>query len=319
MFGSIVLEIFLGLALLFMTLSLVVTTAQELIAGLFGMRAGNLILALRNLLDKDSLDKDSGSLSSEIMDHPVIRQLFRGNPRSFLSGMYGKGPSYLPSHDFAAALLDTLRKRKTPEAAPISMEDLFGKAPEIVREMPDGPLKSTLTLLVGNLNDAERSLHRRATTAEKRLSQWYDEAMDRASGWYKRRAQALGLFLAAGLTIAVDADALTFMRQLWSDAALREALADAAASAAALPEGASSTGVSATLDKLGLFPLGWEQDESFAARFETPATAVRSIAGWAITTLAVSLGAVFWFDLTKKALNLRASGPKPTGGATSGD
>ncbi len=312
MFGSIVLEIFLGLALLFMTLSLVVTTAQELLAGLFGMRAGNLINALRNLLDKED-----GTLSSDVLNHPVISQLFRGKARSGLSGFFGNGPSYLPSHDFAAALLDTLRKRNVSDAAPISMEDLFGKAPEIVREMNEGSLKNVLSLLVGNLNDAERSLQRRATTAERRLSQWYDEAMDRASGWYKRRAQALGLLLAAALTVAVDADALTFMQQLWTDTALRETLAEAAATGAVVPEGTPSA--SALLDQLGLFPLGWEPGESFADRFSEPAIAIRSLAGWGVTTLAVSLGAVFWFDLTKKALNLRASGPKPADGTKPGD
>jgi hypothetical protein len=34
-------------------------------------------------------------------------------------------------------------------------------------------------------------------------------------------------------------------------------------------------------------------------------------AGLAITVLAVSLGAPFWFDLLNKLANLRASGPKP--------
>ena len=70
MFGSVVLEMFLGVAFLFLVLSLVVTTAQELIAGLFGMRPGNLIVALRNLLD----DKDGGVVS-EVLDHPRMRHL----------------------------------------------------------------------------------------------------------------------------------------------------------------------------------------------------------------------------------------------------
>ncbi|MEO8630927.1 MAG: hypothetical protein ABI612_22940 [Betaproteobacteria bacterium] len=35
------------------------------------------------------------------------------------------------------------------------------------------------------------------------------------------------------------------------------------------------------------------------------------IIGWLITGLAVTLGALFWFDLLNKLVNLRGSGPKP--------
>ena len=35
------------------------------------------------------------------------------------------------------------------------------------------------------------------------------------------------------------------------------------------------------------------------------------VLGWLFTALAASLGAPFWFDLLKKAANLRATGPNP--------
>ncbi|MEM9549870.1 MAG: hypothetical protein AAGA05_01775 [Pseudomonadota bacterium] len=311
MFGSVVLELFIGVTFLFLVLSLAVTTAQELIAGLLGLRSGNLILAIRNLLDDEK-----GGLVSEVFDHPTMRRLYRGKVKRRLGGYLANGPSYVPSNVFSTALLDTLRVRNTSgQAQPVSIEDLFGMAPEIVREMPNGSLKRALTLMIGQVSDPDRPLTRRIETVEQRLSQWYDEAMHRASGWYKRKSQAISLILSVAIVVAVNANALTYMETLWKDASLREAIVASAeaAAAAAQPLNPDATEV---LDQIGQFPIGWANEQSLATVFQDPLAILKTLAGWAITVLAISLGAAFWFDLTKKALALRASGPKPSDTAT---
>lgn len=307
MFGSVVLELFIGIAFLFLVLSLVITTAQELIAGLFGMRPANLIVALRNLMD----DADGGMVK-QVLDHPTMQHLYRGKARSGLFGLLGNGPSYVPSSAFATAMLDTLRIRNTPGTAqPVSVEELFGMAPEIVREMPEGNLKRALTLMIGQATDQDRPLQRRIETVERRLSQWFDECMDRATGWYKRKSQAISILLSIALVIAVNANALTYMETLWKDASLREALVTAAEAAVATEEPMTPE-TRSLLDQLGLFPIGWDEGQTLASVFADPAQTLKTLAGWTITVLAISLGAAFWFDLTKKALAFRASGPKPT-------
>lgn len=306
MLGSVVLELFLGIAFLFLVLSLVVTTAQELIAGLLGMRAGNLIAAFRNLLD----DPDGG-LVAEVLDHPEMRRLFRGKARAGLFGFFGNGPSYVPANAFATALLDLLRSRNAKATVrQVSSEELFGMAPEIVRDMPEGPLKQAMTLMIGQTTDPDRPLQRRIETVERRLAQWFDESMDRATGWYKRKSQMVSLLLSAGLVVAINADALAYMETLWRSASLRETIVAAADSAVAARDAAAPDAVS-LLDQLALFPIGWAEGQSLASIFADTGTGLRVLAGWTITVLAISLGAAFWFDLTKKALAFRASGPKP--------
>lgn len=306
MFGSIILEIFLGLAFLFLTLSLVVTTAQEFLAGLMGMRAGSLVHAVRNLLEEDV------ELANEMLDHPTLRRLYRGKAGSRLRGLMGTGPSYMPNQAFVTALLDTLRRRHSKgDVHPISIEALFDQAPQIARDMPDGPLKVSMMLMLDHLDAVEGAVQERSDAVGKRMSLWFDEAMDRASGWYKRKAQTIGLILAACIVVAVDADALSFMQQLWFDASLRQVIVSAAEEVVAA-ETVLNSGKSEQLDLLGTFPIGWAEGETLASRFANPAAALRSIVGWMITVLAVSLGAAFWFDLTKKALSLRSSGPKPS-------
>lgn len=55
-------------------------------------------------------------------------------------------------------------------------------------------------------------------------------------------------------------------------------------------------------------PLGWEGDSKRYFRDNV----IWAVFGWLITALAASLGAPFWFDLLKKAANLRSSGPNPS-------
>ncbi|MBO9409372.1 hypothetical protein J7399_18185 [Shimia sp. R9_1] len=306
MFGSVVLELFIGVAFLFLALSIVITAAQEMLTGLLGMRSANLVVALRNLLE----DPD-GSFVREVMEHPAMRHLYRGKPRSGVFGLMGNGPSYVPSSAFATALLDALRSKNGNGATlPVAVDELFGMAPEIVRDMPEGVLKRSLTLMIGQASDLDRPLQRRAEMAERRLAQWFDESMDRASGWYKRKSQFVSVLLSIGLVVAINANALTYMELLWKDSNLREGIVAAAEATAAegqpLPDDTQ-----ARLDDLAILPLGW-QGQSFSDAFCTAQESLKTLAGWAITVLAISLGAAFWFDVMKKALAIRASGPKPT-------
>ncbi|HEX7593772.1 MAG TPA: hypothetical protein VF429_06335, partial [Anaerolineae bacterium] len=50
-----------------------------------------------------------------------------------------------------------------------------------------------------------------------------------------------------------------------------------------------------------------------------PVALVKKILGLLITTLAISLGAPFWFNLLKDIGNLRSSGPKPDSPASASE
>jgi hypothetical protein len=62
----------------------------------------------------------------------------------------------------------------------------------------------------------------------KNVEDWYNDAMDRASGWYKRKTQ--GILLVLGLVIAIvfNADTLMLARAFWADPNLRASVATAA-------------------------------------------------------------------------------------------
>ena len=84
--------------------------------------------------------------------------------------------SYLPAHTFAEVVLDLVMPSRPPGAATTYL-DLYRS----LQSLPFG-FRASLTTLVqsgGNtLDDAQRAIER-----------WYNDAMDRTSGTYKRTIQ----------------------------------------------------------------------------------------------------------------------------------
>src|SRR5262245_1043279 len=155
--------------------------------------------------------------------------------------------------------------------------------------------------------------------------------MDRVSGWYKRRTQAILLTIGLLVAIAANLSAVTIGVRLWTDSSLRAVVAaearelaatssaDATSSATSTTTEEGGSGASGealgppqraaeefrTIDRLG-FPAGWGDANRPAGRGWLAA-----VFGWVLTAFAVSMGAPFWFDLVGKIANLRASGPVP--------
>jgi hypothetical protein len=188
----------------------------------------------------------------------------------------GRAPSFIPSNLFAAALQQLV-------------DGAAGHDEEA--GMADFRLK-VLPVLVAAADATTPQATRQAIAA------WFDAAMDRLSTAYKRRIQWVLLGLSAVITAVIGADSLGLASTIWHDQSVRDAVAAAAQSAS------GSLSLQEALKQLaGLdLPLGW------ASLPDTPQGWVLKAIGLAITTLAVSLGAPFWFDLLKSITSLRSSG-----------
>lgn len=176
MFGSEILEIAIGLILIYLLMSLIMTAVQETIAGLLKTRARNLDAALLQLLQNDR------SLVRALYEHPLVSGLYKGTLNG--ANRPPKSPSYIPRETFAAALLD-LRNIDTFDAIGKDALDKLGK------------IENMLGRLAGTTDLAAQ---------KKLVEQWYDGAMDRASGWYKRNTQKwlFGLALSGSIVLNVN-------------------------------------------------------------------------------------------------------------------
>jgi hypothetical protein len=315
MFGSQVLEVAIGLILMYLLLSLICSSIREGIEAVWKSRAGDLQRGIGELLQ----DPHGNELAKALYEHPLVYGLFKGEYTPGKRGKLGSWapsrlPSYIPSRNFAVALLDIVaRGPSTPPGAAAG-------APAGAALVPTALSVDSLRAAVATLPNThvQRALltaidtaHGDLERAQANVAAWFDSSMDRVSGWYKRRTQAIIFGVGLVLTVVVNADSLTVVESLVQDDAIRKAVI---AEAGAIPRDKPVTSGDARtryeeLEGLG-FPVGWK----LAADCDLAciATTVKNqapahVPGWLITAFAISLGAPFWFDLLKKFMEVRST------------
>lgn len=298
MFGSQALEIAMSLTLLYLLLALTCSVLNEWMAGLLNMRAKNLWEGVRNLL----YDSEGTGLARQLYDHALVKNL----------GRSGQLPSYVPSRTFAMALFDLVAPVKDA-TTPRTIQDIRNA----VANIPNERVKSALVSLI---DDAGGDLKK----AQENVERWYDDAMDRVSGWYKKKTQVIILLWALVVTLSVNADTILIANTLAHDSTLRASLVAMAEATAKepLPQDAKGTAervqqMSSEIKKLGL-PIGWSRASKDPKNPNDPKSLPSDIGEWALkiiglllTTGAVSLGAPFWFDVLNKVANIRSVGKQP--------
>ncbi len=287
MFGSEILEVAVGVGFLYLLLSLVCSAITEGIARAFAMRSGTLRSGIRNLL----CDPHGKCLAKDFYNHPLIKGLYRRGWFDRMIGRDGK-PSYISSRTFALALFDTLASTDTvPDSR--TFASVRGK----VVKMQNDDLKRALLVC---MDDADEDLDRARANVER----WFEEAMERVTGWYKRKMQLIIVGVAAAVSVALNVDSFQVTNALWNDAALRDAVVAAAQKDTGQALAGDLDVIGERLRGLGL-PLGWSSaPEGLTAWFA-------KVAGLLFTTVALSLGAPFWFDLLNRFVGVGSSGRSP--------
>ncbi len=289
MFGSMALELAISMVFVYLLLSLLCTAINEWLAGILALRSKTLEQGIQNLLN----DQSGNGFAKQIYEHPLIKGLCE----------QGHKPSYIPSRIFALALLDLIAPANAAGTARslADVRSLLGK-------VTDPGLQRILLILIdqsgGEINHLRLS-----------LENWFDESMNRVSGWYKKRTHNIIFALACVVTLAANADTIMIVNALSRDATLRASIVAAAQEAAKqpLPTGNSTTldGVPtlhAQIDALQL-PIGWSMSSKDRGGLPRSAgEASMKLLGLVLTVFAVSLGAPFWFDLLNKLVNFRAAG-----------
>ncbi len=293
------LQVVIGLVFVLLLLSLLATTLMELIASLFALRGRNLEKALRNMLATTDVDD---RLLSAFKDNALYKQL------SYKYGKRRYAPSYLSARSFQSILMDVVLDGK-------AFDELEGR----IETLPDDDLKKVLRQF---LREAESDVD----VFKGKVQTWYNDVMDRASGWYKRYTQKILVGMGFLIAIVFNADTLAIYERLESDPetlqqviALAEDYADGQSGAQIAPvqlspefnaslaklEGLVNNQIETVSSPLG---LGWK---NVIWSEVTPYDVLLKLLGWTVTALAVSLGAPFWFDLLRKLVNIRSSGNKP--------
>jgi hypothetical protein len=313
-----IVEVVVGLSFLFFVVSVVASAINEAIAGVFNLRARMLEVGIVNLLTgkagkrpkkpdgtpppavggpdntatsntaEPGIPRTQEALVNELFDHSLLSSYSKDN----------KLPSYVASRTFRNALFDVtgLFAVTQPTSDPLQVEQVDRQVREQIAQLPSKHLRESLLTIWEGTNH-------NVTEFRAGVERWFDRAMERVGGWYKRRAQIFLFVIGLLLAFAVNTDAVRAAGHLWKDDGKRESIVAAVQNQQAnqTPDQAI-----AKLDDIG-FPIGWDE----ANRPSGGGEWAIAVLGWVITGIAVTLGAPFWFDVLNKVSNLRSAGRKP--------
>ena len=308
MFGSVTLEVAIGLIFIFLLVASICSALREGIEAWLNTRAAFLEHGLRELLK----DKDGTGLAKSLYDHPLISSLFPGEykPKTNKLGMMASGdnlPSYIPSKNFAKALMDLAARgpqtddvSSHPSSPIISLDSIRTNLMNLDNKYVQRALLTALDTAQGDLNKAQ-----------KNIEDWFDSSMDRVSGWYKRATHWilfwLGLIVAVGLNI----NAITIVDYLSKNDSQREMIIDKAGKATKDSTFLDKNyqDAKAELDSLNL-PIGWAGGWG-AYKYENGSwwwnNVWGPVLGWLIIAFSATMGAPFWFDLLNKVMVIRST------------
>jgi len=260
------------------------TINEQVITRFFSLRAKTLEDGINNMFD------GQGALTEQVYAYPLIE----GLSEKTRSGKR-RNPSYIPSKIFAEAVmaLDVVKAYKDNP------------------DTENSPIPKALALLIQKANaDPKKEL--------ASIEQWYDDTMDRVSGWYRRNAQLIIFILGFIIVVGLNIDTLAIITNLSNDTVIRAGLVSAV-------QGSASSSTHTDLPTLQrvfeqIQPvIGWS-----SSTLPTDVWGwILKIVGLLATIFAVSLGAPFWFDLLNKFVSFRSSGAQTQtstgkGGSSSG-
>jgi hypothetical protein len=302
MLGSEILDVAIGLIFVYILVSIICSAVREALEAWMKKRAVYLERGIRELLN----DPQGSGLAADVFHHPLIFGLFPAQTYEAKKSSWNRGaglPSYIPSKSFALALLDivargTIQKPLVAgETQPITIEGIR----QNVDKLPNGQIKrvvlTALDAAQGNLDKLQAN-----------LEAWYDSAMDRVSGLYKRSTHwilfAIGLFVAASMNV----DTLEITHHLYRDESARAAVV---AAAGKISPDVTEKVAKATISSLDL-PIGWPEGKNPWVPPSWSPSAIRDalwehFLGWLLTAFAATLGAPFWFDVLNKVMVIRST------------
>lgn len=286
-------QVALGLIFVYLVLALVCSALNEAISTAWRWRARFLREGIANMLDPDDPVKGA-EYAKALYAHPVVNSMIRsdtpkGKPRH---------PSYLPARIFATALLDIDRKGAERTVK------------EQIDAVPSPQTRAALQALWAD-SGGRQDVFRHAVEG------WYDDAMDRVSGWYRRRMHILMWAVAGVIVLSLNVDTIRIANHLWKDRTIRAAVVARTQHPVAGETNPSVTNVAVSVDKLQQLklPVGWWIERRPSGAGGWGLTVLLKLVGLLMTAAAMTLGAPFWFDVLGKVVNMRSSGPKPAGSA----
>jgi len=322
MFDSTILDMVILLFFTYFIGSVLLSVLVEVGATLFKIRANELEKTLKSLF----FDTGWGAYADKyILYSPFFDALKKAdNPES--------KPSYVPSENFAKAILESLRAGTTPQTI-ASIQQNIAVLPSDLQKV-----------VLGYIDTADNKVE----NLQKQLEGFYDNAMVRASGWYKKKVKPISIVISILLVFALNIDTIEIIQKSTKNPAQLERAANAilqemtqikkdsaggfemlVAKGNTIKTASADTAIARQIDtqikvikalneklNANVYSIGyndgfskeWEDKDNSAFK---GAGILIKILGMFFSVLALQIGSTFWFDSLNKVINLRGTGKKP--------
>ena len=294
-----ILSTIIGIVFVMLLFSLLASSILELVAGFLSLRGQQLVQAIKGMIGSGATD--------DFLTHPFFQQLAAGSrERTKINGKKRALPSYISSGTFSSILLDLMN---------IDNRDDLQAA---IAGLPQGPSKKLAQFLYRQTNGELPDF-------KKKLEEWFNEVMDRASGAYKRTSQRWLVGIGLSLAIVFNADVINIYHSLSINSTLSNMVADQATTfvntqPAPVTPNLDNPDIAEAKQKISALvndniaalesPLGLGWDTVDWQHMDGKWWLYKII-GWLTTALGISLGATFWFEMLRKLVSIRSSGPAP--------
>jgi hypothetical protein len=253
-------------------------------------------------------------------------------------------------HPELESSLEELQKM-LPGMLEIGMTELLSGINHIWHDNPD--VARVMTSFYRDASDKVQLVEEQLSEMRTNIETWFNDSMERLSGWYKRRAQLIGIGIGFTIAILFNVDTIAIGEALWREPVVRSALV-ARAEEFEIPDVTAEVGVAGkdpesawnefyTQFRGMSLPFGWAYDDTpcFETSGGTPGLKNLvfrfnnqcykpvdvsgepesswgvfwiKIMGWVVSGAASGQGATYWFDILKRLINVRSSGKKPNEG-----
>lgn len=226
-----ILEIVIGLIFIYLLLSLLTTTVQELVASLISLRGKMLLKAILKLLEVENLAGESEAERKAMIEKYKTKilnsKVYKKYSSKFL--WIEQLPSYLSAEQVTGLIEDLLAEEaRSVPADSVQERGLDAPAPKsssMLDAMQQSDLKKNLSILTGNapventmgLRSLDGNPEPEESVVEKAKAGFkvhYDEIMDRCTDWYKRSIHISLIVIGLVLAVAFDADTFKIFNSL---------------------------------------------------------------------------------------------------------
>lgn len=295
-----ILEVAISIIVVYFLMSTLVSFIKEMIAMVLNKRGRMLYKSLKNLFAES--EEATDTLVDKVYESSFVNNLAS---KFGITKYLNKRPSYIHNANFTEALLDEIRKHGTAVDFK-SFADIKNK----INTMPDSFIKAKLISIMHELEDAGKGT---IANVKHKISEWFDSYMLTVTEVYKNYVTVWVFFISLLVSFCMNLDTIVLAKYFYENKEQRELVLRYAENLKPedLEIDPNVTGaerekqVKAKTDqvKKALYsfnlPLGWENFE-VKSIFDP-----KKFIGLFLTTISLTLGAPFWYQIMVNLLNIR--------------